>query len=98
MREFRGEFSGIGRGQPKTWPRRDSSTMSHGVTRRRESPEKEAARKEKEKGQIVEYRALAQDVLTRVPPSQTVPPNTQRNANDFSKEAFDLTTTLLKRN
>jgi hypothetical protein len=50
---------------------RDSSTMSHGVTRRRESPEKEAARKEKEKGQIVEYEALVQDVLTHVfPPSK----------------------------
>jgi hypothetical protein len=45
--------------------------MSHGVTRRRESPEKEAARKEKEKGQIVEYEALVQDVLTHVfPPSK----------------------------
>jgi hypothetical protein len=66
--KYLAEFSGIG---IIGCPRRDSSTMSHGVTRRRESPEKEAARKEKEKGQIVEYRALVQDVLTHVfPPSK----------------------------
>jgi len=40
--------------------------MSHGVKRQRESPEKEAARLEKEKAQINDYRALTEDVLTRV--------------------------------
>jgi hypothetical protein len=59
--------------------------MSHGVTRLRESPEKEAARKEKEKAQIVEYRALVQDVLTHVPPSQTVHTCPQNVCHEFAK-------------
>ena len=40
--------------------------MWHGVKRQCESPEKEAARLEKEKAQISDYRTLAADVLTRV--------------------------------
>ena len=40
--------------------------MSHGVKRQRESVEKEAARREKEKSQINEYRSLTNDVMRRV--------------------------------
>jgi hypothetical protein len=40
--------------------------MSHAVKRKRESPEKEAARKEKEKGEISEYRKLTENVMARV--------------------------------
>ena len=40
--------------------------MSHGVKRQRESVENEAARREKEKSQINEYRTLTEDVMTRV--------------------------------
>lgn len=40
--------------------------MSHGVKRQRESPEKEAAILEKERVQVNEYRALLDDVMTRV--------------------------------
>ena len=40
--------------------------MSHGVKRQRESVEKEAARREKEKSQINEYRSLTEDVMKRV--------------------------------
>jgi|SRR5579859_319321 len=40
--------------------------MSHGVSRQKESPEKEAARLEKEKSQVAEYCALVEDVMTRV--------------------------------
>jgi ribosomal protein S25 len=40
--------------------------MSHGVKRQRESPEKEAARLEKEQVQVSEYRTLTEDVMTRV--------------------------------
>ena len=40
--------------------------MSHGIKRQRESPEKEAARREKERTQITEYRTLTEDVMTRV--------------------------------
>lgn len=42
--------------------------MSHGIKRQRESPEKEAARLEKEKSQISDYRALVEDVMLRVYP------------------------------
>jgi len=42
--------------------------MSHGVKRQRESPEKEAARKEKEKSLVNEYKSLVQQIMTRVPP------------------------------
>jgi hypothetical protein len=45
--------------------------MSHGIKRQRESPEKEAARREREKNQIAEYRSLTEDVMTRVYPSLT---------------------------
>jgi hypothetical protein len=40
--------------------------MSHGIKRQRESPEKEAARRDKERSQIQEYRSLTEDVMTRV--------------------------------
>jgi len=40
--------------------------MSHGITRKKESPEKELARKEKESAQIKEYRQLTEDVMKRV--------------------------------
>jgi len=42
--------------------------MSHGVKRQKESPEREAARKEKEQAQIEEYRGLTEDVMNRVIP------------------------------
>lgn len=41
--------------------------MSHGIKRQKESPEKEAARKERERAQVDEYRALSEDVMNRVP-------------------------------
>ena len=41
-------------------------TMSHGVQRQRLSPEKEAARREKESAQIIDYRKLTEDVMNRV--------------------------------
>ena len=47
--------------------------MSHGLKRQRESPEKEAARLEREKAQISDYRALTEDVLTRVCPIAVIP-------------------------
>jgi len=73
--------------------------MSHSVKRQRESPEKEAARLEKERTQISEYRALTEDVLARVIPLLASPSETFKRAkNDLSKSAFDLTTTLLKKN
>lgn len=76
--------------------------MSHGIKRQRESPEKEAARREKEKNQISEYRSLTEDVMTRVYHSLTRlgahADRFKRSRNDFSKAAFDLTTTLLKKN
>jgi len=40
--------------------------MSHAVKRQRESPEKEAARKEKERTLLNEYRTLVEDVMKRV--------------------------------
>jgi hypothetical protein len=40
--------------------------MSHGVKRQKESSEKEAARREKEKAQIDDYRSLAEQVMNRV--------------------------------
>jgi len=40
--------------------------MSHGVKRQREPAKKEAARREKEKSQISEYRTLTEDVMARV--------------------------------
>lgn len=45
--------------------------MSHGIQRKRETPEKEAARKEKEKAQVQEYRALTEDVMNKVPSLQS---------------------------
>jgi hypothetical protein len=50
--------------------------MSHSVKRQRESPEKEAARLEKGKAQIIDYRALTEDVLARVIPFFQSPPET----------------------
>jgi hypothetical protein len=47
--------------------------MSHGVKRQRESPEKEAARKEKEKSLVNEYKSLVQQIMTRVPPKTKLP-------------------------
>jgi hypothetical protein len=49
--------------------------MSHGIKRQRESPEKEAARVEKEKSQISEYRALVEDIMLRVHPHAVIPSN-----------------------
>jgi geranylgeranyl transferase type-2 subunit alpha len=72
--------------------------MSHGIKRQRESPEKEAARLEKERSQISEYRALVEDVMLRVYSSFILVLILQRSRDDFSKSAFDLTTTLLKKN
>jgi len=46
--------------------------MSHGVKRAKQTAEKEAARKDKERAQIQEYRALTEDVMTRVT-TQNVP-------------------------
>ena len=74
--------------------------MSHGIKRARESQEKEAARKEKERAQVKEYRELTDDVMNKV---YTMLPNVcliiiQRQHNDFSKGAFELTTQLLKKN
>ena len=40
--------------------------MSHGVKRQREPAKKEAARREKEKSQINEYRTLTEDVMARI--------------------------------
>jgi hypothetical protein len=40
--------------------------MSHGVKRKKESLEKELARKEKEQTQIQEYKDLTEDVMKRV--------------------------------
>jgi hypothetical protein len=40
--------------------------MSHGVKRQRESPEKEAARLQKEEAELSGYRTLLDDVMTRV--------------------------------
>lgn len=53
---------------------RDKTTMSHGVKRQRESPEKEQARKEKEKTLVHEYKSLVQDIMTRVPPKTLTSP------------------------
>jgi Protein prenyltransferase alpha subunit repeat len=77
---------------------RDKTTMSHGVKRQRESPEKEQARKEKEKTLVHEYKSLVQDIMTRVPPKHLRLPDIQRNAHDYSQDAFNQTTALLKRN
>jgi hypothetical protein len=44
----------------------DNDGMSHAVKRQRESPEKEAARKEKERTLLNEYRTLVEDVMKRV--------------------------------
>jgi hypothetical protein len=43
--------------------------MSHGIKRQKESPEKEAARREKEQAQVEEYLKLTEDVMTRVLPT-----------------------------
>ena len=69
--------------------------MSHGVTRKRESPEKEAARREKERSEVNEYRKLTEEVMSRVLPIVCSAKLRQRTQRDFSK---DLTTTLLKKN
>ncbi|EJD53267.1 rab-protein geranylgeranyltransferase, partial [Auricularia subglabra TFB-10046 SS5] len=58
----------------------------HNVKRARQSAEVVAARKKKEEAQLAEYLALEKDVLER------------RRANDYSEEAFNLTTKLLKLN
>lgn len=50
--------------------------MSHGIKRQRESPEKEAARIEKEKTLVNEYRTLVEDVMTRV-----FPPNPELSSD-----------------
>jgi geranylgeranyl transferase type-2 subunit alpha len=71
--------------------------MSHGISRKKGSAEKELARKEKESAQIKEYRELTENVMERVCPWHQGADD-QRRANDYSKEAFDLTTALLKRN
>jgi len=73
--------------------------MSHGIKRARESQEKEAARKEKERAQVQEYRALTDDVMNKVcHPNRVCLTVAQRKLNDLSKDAFELTTQLLKKN
>ncbi|KAJ6500469.1 hypothetical protein C8R45DRAFT_977826 [Mycena sanguinolenta] len=58
----------------------------HGVKRVRETPEAAAAKKLREQSKIKEYLALNDDVLSK------------KASNDWSREAFDLTTRVLQIN
>ncbi|KAF7338661.1 Rab-protein geranylgeranyltransferase [Mycena venus] len=58
----------------------------HGVKRVRESPEAAAAKKLREQSKIKEYLALNDDVLAK------------KASNDWSREAFNLTTRILQIN
>ncbi|KAJ7261363.1 rab-protein geranylgeranyltransferase [Mycena haematopus] len=58
----------------------------HGIKRVRETPEAAAAKKLREQSKIKEYLALNDDVLSK------------KALNDWSREAFDLTTRILQIN
>lgn len=60
--------------------------MSHGVSRTRQSPQDIEARRQKEASKIQEYLDLYNNVMSK------------KAAKDFSQEAFELTTQLLRAN
>ncbi|KAG9007119.1 Rab geranylgeranyltransferase [Tulasnella sp. 427] len=60
--------------------------MSHGVRRTRQSPQDIEARRQKEASKIQEYLDLYNDVMSK------------KTAKEWSQEAFDLTTQLLRAN
>ncbi|EIN07715.1 rab-protein geranylgeranyltransferase [Punctularia strigosozonata HHB-11173 SS5] len=61
-------------------------TMSHGVKRARQSPEAVAARKQKEQAKLNEYISLTDTIFSK------------KKSEDWSQDAFQLTTRLLQLN